>query len=208
MTYSQDFDLFEIDESYLTESRNLSSTIDEQVQRLLVHANDDKLLGRKPIRISDRLIDRLSSDQAYYHGLCHTKIKFKFNSPVINNKKTYSLDVVLAENFFSVVPATANKGFLIGDVEFVRFLEINHHFVLLQFFKIDIFLFQWAQKQIWLVLETFIVEWSEFLVVSSVLLQSSTRREKHNIMKYIEINFVCFTPLFYIFIPFLKTTSN
>ena len=123
-------------------------------------------------------------------------------------KKTYSLDVVLAENLFGVVPSAMNEGFFIWDVEFVRFLEINHHFILLQFFKIYVFLFQWAQKQIWLVLETFVVEWSELLVVGPIFLQSSTRRKKHNIMKYIEINFVCFTPLFYIFIPFLKTPSK
>ena len=82
--FLQYYSSFEID-AHLAESKNLSSTIDEQVRLLLVLANDDKLLGRIPIRISDRLIDRLSFGQAYYHGLCHTKVTY--NSYVINDEK-------------------------------------------------------------------------------------------------------------------------
>lgn len=58
----------------LTESRNLSSIIVERVQRPLVLASDGKLLELKPTRISGKPISRLSSGQAYYPGLCHTKL--------------------------------------------------------------------------------------------------------------------------------------
>lgn len=121
--------------------------------------------------------------------------------------KTYSFDIVFAEDLFSMFPSAAYECFIVRNVEFVGFLEIDHHIVDLQLFEIDIFLFQWPQKQVRFVLKTFIVEWSEFLVMSSIFFQSSSRRKKHDIMKYIEINIVCFAPFLYVFIAFLKKYS-